>query len=575
VPRSQRLRTLFVIALVFGLSSTAIIPYYADGVSGVMTPQQGTPPPLSDSSHILRYPISVTVSHPNSSLVYQQMLVIGNSSRNYSYYGVNPEASNILFSYSNGTGIYSWVQSMNASSIVIWMKINQCINQTIYMNVYPGQDNFFSGPFSRTGEAPQLSATYAGYDNGAEVFLYYANFVLGTAFSSYHIAIENRGNVTVDNGLIINGTANIRLRVENATAGGTGYACITYLQSGTTFDQGWMQSAYSKYSTFSSYYGTTGIRYFYDTNSSRPYFSPFQSGPKHINATMQYAFVAMIPNGVMPAYSIGPYTTVNLYAVAFSESGLPPGTHWSATLEGVSESSNSSAITFDVTNGSYGYSIGSVSGFLNTPSSSSISVNGANVSVYITFSRLYSVTFMETGLIPGTVWSVSLGNQTGSSNDSSIEFQVLKGTYQYDIQNVSGMSSSVVNGNLSVSGRNETVSVVFSRLVQFTFYVTGLPYGAKWSLLIDGSYYNSSVPFITINMTNKTYSYGITLPSNYKANRLAGNVDWSTGVVLIKVYRSSSYLIPMVAAIAVVAVVILSYQLVSRKKRSNQKINLN
>jgi len=75
--------------------------------------------------------------------------------------------------------------------------------------------------------------------------------------------------------------------------------------------------------------------------------------------------------------------------VSFSESGLTTGTLWSVTLARslnvVTQSSTSTSITFNAANGaSYTFSV-TASGYTAYPSSSSITVSGANVIVYITF----------------------------------------------------------------------------------------------------------------------------------------------------------------------------------------------
>jgi hypothetical protein len=78
-------------------------------------------------------------------------------------------------------------------------------------------------------------------------------------------------------------------------------------------------------------------------------------------------------------------TTHGYYAVTFTESGLPAGTSWAVALNGTTETSTTSTITFSEPNGTYTYSIGTVSGYTISSSGSSITVNGVNVSKVITF----------------------------------------------------------------------------------------------------------------------------------------------------------------------------------------------
>ncbi len=73
------------------------------------------------------------------------------------------------------------------------------------------------------------------------------------------------------------------------------------------------------------------------------------------------------------------------YVVTFIETGLPSGTSWSVTFNGTTLSSTTNTISFTAANGTYSYSIGSISDYKVSPSSVSITVNGKNVSQSITF----------------------------------------------------------------------------------------------------------------------------------------------------------------------------------------------
>ncbi|MGP8077978.1 MAG: hypothetical protein ACLQC7_07230 [Thermoplasmata archaeon] len=90
------------------------------------------------------------------------------------------------------------------------------------------------------------------------------------------------------------------------------------------------------------------------------------------------------------------YTPVT-YSVTFSESGLTTGTSWSVTLEGSLESSTGTTIVFAEPNGTFGYAVGTVSGYTSDPSSGTIPVDGsaAGVSVEFTATSAY-----ELGMAP-------------------------------------------------------------------------------------------------------------------------------------------------------------------------------
>ncbi len=80
---------------------------------------------------------------PKGNGTYQQLFTIGNSTYPFSNYGINSQGSNFLISYSNGTDAYSWIQSINTTSIKLWSKV---LNGTVRLdlNVYATTENLFN-----------------------------------------------------------------------------------------------------------------------------------------------------------------------------------------------------------------------------------------------------------------------------------------------------------------------------------------------------------------------------------------------------------------------------------------------
>jgi thermopsin len=100
------------------------------------------------------------------------------------------------------------------------------------------------------------------------------------------------------------------------------------------------------------------------------------------------------PFGVLPYDNGGnianggdhvPLWPVQLYTVRFSESGLPAHTLWSVTLNGITESSRTSNITFWDPNGLYAYSVTGPSKYYPDPSTGAAQVQGSNETVGIAF----------------------------------------------------------------------------------------------------------------------------------------------------------------------------------------------
>jgi hypothetical protein len=74
----------------------------------------------------------------------------------------------------------------------------------------------------------------------------------------------------------------------------------------------------------------------------------------------------------------------------------------------------------------------------------------------------YPVTFSESGLATGTQWSVTLNGIVNTSTTTSMEFSEPNGTYAFSVTPVSGYSTSISAGNISVSGTSPApISVTF------------------------------------------------------------------------------------------------------------------
>ena len=71
----------------------------------------------------------------------------------------------------------------------------------------------------------------------------------------------------------------------------------------------------------------------------------------------------------------------------FTESGLSSGTSWTIDLNGNTISTTSSSISFSEPDGSYSYSIGSISGYGLSPSSGTANINGGSTTVSVTYSQ--------------------------------------------------------------------------------------------------------------------------------------------------------------------------------------------
>ncbi len=269
-----------------------------------------------------------------------------------------------------------------------------------------------------------------------------------------------------------------------------------------------------------------------------------------------------------PSISYG--QSSSYYSVTINESGLQTGTEWSITVNGAQLFSNNSTLVFLATDGTYNIVVNRASGLSPSPSTIPIIVDGRNLSYGVTFGQTkYSVEFTESGLPYGTVWSVKFGNDTGNSSNTTIIFQARNGTYDYIVPSVNGVNSSIPNSTLTVNGWNVDVSLRFLVIIQFIFIVTGLTSGSHWSVLINGTHYNSSSTSVSIMLENGTYQYKITLPSGYSADPREGNINWNNTLVLVNASTPLGYEIGGSVLAIIVALVLVFY--VVRTKRSKLK----
>lgn len=191
------------------------------------------------------------------------------------------------------------------------------------------------------------------------------------------------------------------------------------------------------------------------------------------------------------------------YNVTFLEFGLPSGTEWSVTLDGITLTSTGSAINFDPPNGTYTYTIQGVAGYSPGKLSGTVNVTGQALDLSITFEQIkYVVQFVGLGLPSGTVWYVNLSNgESFSSSGPNILFYLPNGTYSYSVNNVSDFNSTPSTGSFTVSGNpSHAIGISFGKnttLVQgpaglgnlWAFIIGVIIGGALMTIIVAGIYY--------------------------------------------------------------------------------------
>ena len=108
---------------------------------------------------------------------FQQMVNFTSSDPGWTSISTSNFGQNVEFFYYNGTVIPSWLESYSSSNAIWWLKIAAIpagSSETVYVGFAPITTNLFNNV--NDGEAPQLSSTYAEYDDGVNVFNYYSRF---------------------------------------------------------------------------------------------------------------------------------------------------------------------------------------------------------------------------------------------------------------------------------------------------------------------------------------------------------------------------------------------------------------
>ncbi len=165
--------------------------------------------------------------------------------------------------------------------------------------------------------------------------------------------------------------------------------------------------------------------------------------------------------------SITEYVTFSLYLynISFTETGLSSGTVWNITLKemnGLVAHSSTGPIYFNAVNGTYNFTIGGIPGYRTQSYNVTVVVRGGDIKNIVTWTPVtYPVTITESGLAPGSSWSVALTttSSTGLENvtilnttSDSITFNVTNGSYSYVVILPKGYTGSPTKATISVVG---------------------------------------------------------------------------------------------------------------------------
>ena len=165
--------------------------------------------PTSIPSGIVAY-VPITLTNSQSSATpspFQQMIQI-NEGNYANYIAYNGNIANFEFFTQSGQILPAWIESNNSGTLTVWVKLPNGISASASLTIYLGfasktTNLLSSSGTSGIGEAPQLSSTYAQYDDGASVFNFYDNFAGTSLNTNKWLSYSDGFSATINNGFTI------------------------------------------------------------------------------------------------------------------------------------------------------------------------------------------------------------------------------------------------------------------------------------------------------------------------------------------------------------------------------------
>jgi len=173
----------------------------------------------------------------------QQMINITEANYTSGVLVYNGTTANFEFTYANGTVVPAWIEANNSGVLTTWVNITNTTSN-IYLDFFNTTTNTLSSSGTTgIGEAPQLSSTYAEYDDGASVFTQYG----GKSWSSFTLLGSYWS------------TANGYLQWTNSSASSTGPAALIESANYSATGQYIISMAFNYTTTASSITGIMAV----------------------------------------------------------------------------------------------------------------------------------------------------------------------------------------------------------------------------------------------------------------------------------------------------------------------------
>ena len=519
-------------------------------------PAQAAPPNII-------YQAPITIDNTQSSATpnpFQQMVKIPISQFSTYIYDNNVSA-NFEFYYANNTIIPAWIESVNSTTIVVWLKlysIPASSSITIYIGFASKSTNLLSSSGTTgIGEAPQLSPIYGEYDDGASVFTLYSNFhdtLAGYSAHSYSGSFTPAPSTyPYDNVELLNdvgSTGAYILSPNNINLGN--YILQTYWSYSGTAD-GFSVSLWgSSGKIYSGGGGGTpgmsgGLTYHYEFYTGG-HGTPPSGNP---NEASVYSLTGNGAGTLITSASASGEGTYYVYSqLAFYNTGTNSG-----TVAIYSSSSSSTSIANDIEPaGLYNPSYQSTANFSSISLSASPILFGAGdggaasyVYIYWGIMRAYppngvmpsvsfgsiswtifQISFYQTSLPSGTEWGIRLNNSTevwwlNSSGEYDNFTKLFNGNYYYQVVNASGYYSISYKGEITINNANVSQIISFKSGYPISVKESGLPLGIRWWVNVSKQP-GLSIGSVSVSSTNRynnftepngTYTFSISSSEPY------------------------------------------------------------
>ncbi len=211
-----------------------------------------------------------------------------------------------------------------------------------------------------------------------------------------------------------------------------------------------------------------------------------------------------------------------LYTVTFVEQNLTLPTPWGAYVysnwEDTENLTSDASYILALPNATYGtdYALPvGVPGFTHA-TEIYFGVDGGPVTVYVNYTQVYGVRFVETGLPSDTGWEVYVSgpdySDYGYTTNGTVYFSLPNGTYTFDVDPVYAYVATPASGSIPVAGANYTQDILFTLAATYALTVqeTGLATGSNWSVTLElpNDTYEakySTGPSITFQVANGSY----------------------------------------------------------------------